>query len=173
MLDHAVRNKLQGIYASLNNWSGYVADGGGRNYEAVHGEWYVPEVVAYDPGNATSSAFWVGLDGYYGLNDLAQAGTEQDSYAFPICAAYSQEAFNCILWEDMYVSAYSAWTELLPNQPTHQDVSLSPNPGDEMEVEVWIGANRGAANQNGKYANASIIDWTQNKEVVIGTPLNC
>jgi hypothetical protein len=163
LVSHAnIRHQPIGVQASTEsqddpNWSGYVADYGGRSYEAVHGEWNVPEVVANDPGNSTSSALWVGLDGYSGYNDLAQAGTEQDSSLF---------------YGIGYVAGYSAWTELLPNQPTEQGVSLSPNPGDEMEVEVWIGAQGGAVNQNGQYANASIIDWTQHNSVLISTPLS-
>ena len=140
----------QGIQAGISdsyNWSGYVANHSKRSYSAVSGYWNVPEVMYAEANHNTSSAFWIGLDGY-GLSDLEQAGTEQDSIDF--------EPFG-------YFASYSAWTELLPNQLTEQDVSLSPNPGDRMSVEVWISTGSGAPNAKGGYAAFRLVDVTQNQ----------
>jgi hypothetical protein len=47
-------------------------------YDAVMGEWYVPQVKISDNNLSTYSSFWIGIDGD-GLSDLWQAGTEQVS----------------------------------------------------------------------------------------------
>lgn len=154
-ISHQTRNVEAGTEANAN-WSGFEARGSNRSYMAVTGEWTVPEITTGESGNKTYSSFWVGLDGD-GTSDLVQAGTEQDYVDIWI--------FN--------FAEYSAWTELLPNQPTEQNVSLSPNPGDDIEVEVWIGAdNQGPPNQNGGYGNFRIIDWTQNEESLTATALS-
>lgn len=130
------------------NWSGYVAAHADRSYSAVTGDWNVPEIVRADPDNSTYSAFWVGLDGSPQQSELVQAGTEQDCLDLPLFG---------------YIASYSAWTELLPNQLTAQEVGLSPNPGDRIGVEVWISDDGGAPNANGAYAAFRIDDVTQNQ----------
>jgi hypothetical protein len=152
--------RQQGIQAGVSdsyNWSGYVANHSKRSYSAVSGYWNVPEVIYAEANHNTSSAFWIGLDGY-GLSDLEQAGTEQDTVDL--------EPFG-------YFANYSAWTELLPNQLTEQDVSLSPNPGDRMSVEVWISTGSGAPNAKGGYAAFRLVDETQSQGTgSIYTPLD-
>jgi hypothetical protein len=152
--------RQQGILAGVSdsyNWSGYVANHSKRSYSAVSGYWNVPEVIYAEANHNTSSAFWIGLDGY-GLSDLEQAGTEQDTVDL--------EPFG-------YFANYSAWTELLPNQLTEQDVSLSPNPGDRMSVEVWISTGSGAPNAKGGYAAFRLVDETQSQGTgSIYTPLD-
>jgi hypothetical protein len=105
--------------ATSGNWSGYEARGAKGSYTGVEGEWNVPAVAFGEANSSTYSAFWVGIDGD-GTNDLVQAGTEQDSvellgYTFVF---------------------YHVWTELLPNQPTEQQVSLPIKAGDDMWVQV-------------------------------------
>jgi len=71
------------------NWSGYAiyphvpsSSGKGKQstpvptFSAVTGSWEVPEVVASDSAN-TSSSTWIGLDGYAD-NTVEQIGTAQD-----------------------------------------------------------------------------------------------
>ena len=47
------------------NWSGYVVQGGYRNYDNVVGYWHVP-FAGGESGHNTRALFWVGLDGYTG-----------------------------------------------------------------------------------------------------------
>jgi peptidase A4-like protein len=148
---------IQGGVSDNYNWSGYVANHKKRSYSAVSGDWNVPEIIYAEANNNTYSAFWIGLDGY-GLSDLEQAGTEQDTVDL--------EPFG-------YFANYSAWTELLPNQLTEQDVSLSPNPGDRMSVEVWMSTGSGAPNAKGGYAAFRLVDVTQSQGTgAIYTPLD-
>ncbi|MGB2604564.1 MAG: G1 family glutamic endopeptidase [Candidatus Sulfotelmatobacter sp.] len=155
-----ISHRTQGIQGGISdnyNWSGYVAKHSKRSYSANSGDWNVPEVIYAEANHSTYSAFWIGLDGY-GLSDLEQAGTEQD--------AIDLEPFG-------YFANYSAWTELLPNQLTEQDVSLSPNPGDRMGVEVWISTGSGAPNAKGGYAAFRLQDVTQGQGTgAIYTPLD-
>ncbi len=154
-----ITHQVQGVEAGITdgyNWSGYVADHAKRSYSAVSACWNVPEIDYAEENNSTYSAFWIGLDGY-NLSDLVQAGTEQDA----------------IDEGGTYYAEYSAWEELLPNQPTEQDVSLSPNAGDRMCVEVWISTGSGAPNANGGYGAFSLYDVTQGQGTgAIHVPLN-
>ena len=66
----------------LTNWSGFELQAGPCSecgpYDAVVGEWYVPQVRISDNGLHTFSSFWIGLDGD-GLSDLWQAGLSKIS----------------------------------------------------------------------------------------------
>jgi hypothetical protein len=135
--------------ADSNVWSGYVSTSSPKSYSAVFGTWNVPELVAHYSSSPTYSLFWVGLDGF-NLSDLVQAGTQQASI----------ELFGV----NYYV--YSSWYEILPNEYA-QFTELSPNPGDDMSVEVWICCGPGASpNVNGTEGWFTITDWTQNVEAI-------
>lgn len=159
-ISHGVRHVEEGT-GTAANWSGYELRGKNRSYMQVSSNWNVPELVAYEAGYTTYSAVWVGIDGDTsdsGPHDLVQAGTEQDFLDLPLFG---------------YVASYSTWTELLPNQPTEQEDGINPNPGDNMQVLVWISNGPGTpANQNGTYACFNIIDWTQRQEAPLCTPLS-
>lgn len=139
-----------------SNWSGLEAHSTTkRTYSAASGSWNVPAIVLASSDGATDySAFWIGLDGD-GTSDLVQAGTEQDAVDF-----------LGIVFSDYY-----AWSELLPNQPTEQEV-FGVDAGDEIQVEVWISTGSGAPNAAGKYGAFRIIDWTQSNESVFYVPLS-
>ena len=145
------------LYTSAN-WSGLEAHSTTQHkYSAVTATWNVPLITFADSsGNPTYSAFWVGLDGdHVKGGDLVQAGTEQDA----------QEIIGLLF------TNYYAWSELLPNQPTEQEV-FGVNPGDDIQVEVWIGTGSGAPNPNGGYGSFRVIDWTQSNESKFYVPLN-
>jgi hypothetical protein len=92
-------------------------------YWWITGQWYVPSVTG-EYNAATYSALWIGLDGdlTLGLNNLIQAGTEQD-------------AFNIF---GFTVSVYQVWTEWWPAQ-SQQFISNFPvNPRDEILTYVWL-----------------------------------
>ena len=141
---------------TANNWSGLEGHTTTKHYySAVTGDWDVPPIIiASADGNPDYSSLWVGLDGD-GTKDLVQAGTEQDG-----------QDFLGFLFTDYY-----AWSEILPNEPTAQEV-FSVDPGDDMSVEVWIGTGSGSPNPNGKYGSFRIIDYTQNNESKFYVPLN-
>jgi peptidase A4-like protein len=148
---------VQAGVSTSSNWSGYVGNGPNkRTYDDITGYYTQPELIACYTNNTTYSAFWDGLDGYIGLSDLVQAGTEAD------CTnSGGTDFFN-----------YQAWEELLPNQPTEQNVGISPNPADAMQINVWIGDSSGHVTQNGAYAWFYIADFTQSNAARVNVPLS-
>jgi hypothetical protein len=107
--------------ATSNNWSGYVAQGGGAVYTDVNGKWTVPAVKG-ELGTTTYSSLWVGLDGW-GSSDVVQAGTEQQAVTF---------SFFGIQWS---FGTYYAWYEYYPDYEK-QISNFQVNPGDE--VWAWV-----------------------------------
>jgi hypothetical protein len=102
------------------NWSGFVlpndlvisGTGGGvrfDHYDDVRGSWTVPWATG-DPNNATTSSFWVGLDGW-GINDLVQAGTSTDTINTTNNTITGFASITSITLINTY-----AWTEFLPPQ---------------------------------------------------------
>jgi hypothetical protein len=147
----------QGIQygATSSNWSGYVDFGSYRGFTAVYGQWNVPTIVACESNTTTYSGFWVGLDGY-STSDLVQDGTSQT------CTDFGG-IFNFL--------SYSAWEEVVPNQPYSQNVSISPNPGDSFWAEAWVGDAYHNYNPNGGYAWFNMWDTTQRQGVLVSVPL--
>jgi hypothetical protein len=126
------------------SWSGFISRVTKRTYSSVSGNWNVPEMFHCEASSNTSSGFWVGIDGF-NLKDLAQAGTEQDRSNFGV---------------NFYT--YLSWSELLPNEPFEQG-QYYVNPGDTMNVQVWISdGNGGPPDINGGYFSFRITDLTQN-----------
>ena len=145
--------------ATSANWSGYEAQARPGSYVAVTGEWLVPPIVSGELGVVTWSSMWVGLDGD-GQIDLVQAGTEQNFLEVSV--------FGTSLIE---FATYYTWTELLPNQPTAQQLGLAINALDDVMVTVWVGDSRGAINANGGYGWFYVYNRTQNQASVTNTPL--
>jgi len=103
-------------------WCGYEAQGANGTYSSVHGAWYVPDIPIGEPGYQTNSGLWVGLDGDDGATDLVQAGTAQ----------------NYLDLDGLNFANYTAWTEVVPNQPVGQPLPLNISAGDQMFVDVWV-----------------------------------
>lgn len=82
--------------------------------------------------NLSIATFWVGLDGY-DLNDLVQAGSEE-------------ECLPGGLWVE-----YATFTRVVPNE-SMQFTGIDPDPGDELIVDVWISTGSGLPDPNGSYA---------------------
>lgn len=137
------------------NWSGYVDFGSYHGFDAVYGQWNIPTIVACEPNTTTYSSMWVGLDGD-GYADLVQDGTEHD------CTDIAG-LFNFI--------SYSAWEEVLPNQPFSQNISLSPNAGDSFWAMAWVGDANRNFNPNGAYAWFNMWDTTQRQGVLLAVTL--
>jgi len=115
---------------TLLNWSGVEVSGPAGPFAYVRGTWKVPGVTG-EPNGTDYSSTWVGIDGD-GVNDLVQAGTEQDvtTITFPL---------------ELQLATYRAWSQFLPQQPTEQIISGVPlNPGDEVFAEVFV-ANAGGS----------------------------
>jgi peptidase A4-like protein len=151
-----------GTTGNYANWSGLEARGPRRSFMAVTADWNVPAIAFGENGVWTYSAFWVGLDGDLNAlpagpaaSDLVQAGTEQD--VLQLSGTFA-------------AANYYAWTEIVPNQPEQTVFNL--NPGDSVEVEVWIGDASGAIDQNGAYGHFRITDYTQGQTSISKTPLN-
>jgi hypothetical protein len=103
-----------------DNWSGYVAGGGGP-YTNVSGTWTVPQPLT-SAGAGGMGSTWVGIGGVSG-QDLIQAGTSDT-------VALGKDRFQ-------------AWIETLPqaSQPVH----LAVAPGDSVTVSIdEQGAGTGA-----------------------------
>ena len=156
-VSHKAPDAQAGTFSSAN-WSGYEAQSTPGSYVAVTGEWLVPPILAGEPFLLTWSAFWVGLDGH-GQIDLVQAGTEQNLFELPVSNSLIEFA------------SYYTWSEVLPNQPSEQQLGLAINPLDDVMVTVWVGDSRGAINPNGAYAWFYIHNRTQNQASVTNTPL--
>lgn len=150
------QGEVQNSFGTSGNWSGYVDFGSYRGFDAVYGQWNIPSVVACESNNTTYSSFWVGLDGY-ASSDLVQDGTEHD------CTDIAG-------FLNFY--SYSAWEELLPNQPYSQNVSLSINPGDSFWALAWVGDANHNYNPNGAYAWFNMWDTTKKQGVLVGQALN-
>ncbi|HZD65894.1 MAG TPA: G1 family glutamic endopeptidase, partial [Acidimicrobiales bacterium] len=108
------------------NWSGY--DKGaldtGSTFQSISGHWTVPTVSQHTPGQAESSATWIGIGGGCvnmtqgcSVTDptLIQAGTEQDVNA-------------------QGKPSYSAWWEILPAPSI--STSMPVHPGDHMSATI-------------------------------------
>ncbi len=111
--------------ATSANWSGYVVGNpsGSQGFSSVSGSWVEP--AAKCNGSDSYSAFWVGLGGSSGSEDvsdssgssLEQAGTEVD------CSGGA-------------TATHFAWYELVPNAPVKLDVDV--HAGDKISTKVTI-----------------------------------
>jgi Peptidase A4 family len=102
---------------SSSNWAGFAVHG--ASFHRVVGLWRQPNVTC-NPGQASYSAYWVGLGGYSG-SALEQIGTEAD------CDSNGQPQL-------------SAWYEMVPAASV--TVSLRINAGDLMEGVVTVTGHR-------------------------------
>ena len=102
------------------NWAGYVLTGAYTSYTSVTGTWKQPKITCGSNDGGASSAFWVGLGGYYtSSQSLEQVGTSAD------CSSATA------------TPKYYAWYELVP------DASVTiPNftvePGDVITTSVNV-----------------------------------
>jgi len=156
---------------SSNNWSGFellrplVVTGTlpigvklGPPYDWITGTWHVPSVTG-EANTTTNASLWVGLDGD-GTADLVQAGTEQQS----VTANFGVVTVT--------LSAYYAWTEFLPQQPTEQQLTNFPvNPGDEIMTQVWIGNAGSAPTISGAFGVFLLYNLTQSVYTRVYTPV--
>jgi uncharacterized repeat protein (TIGR03803 family) len=97
-----------------SNWSGYVVSG--SSITNATGAWTVPAVDCTKTLSSYAS-FWVGIDGWDGVQDLEQTGT----------TSYCNGS----------TAAYYAWYEFLPDQQTNVPISsITVNPGDQVSAVV-------------------------------------
>ena len=97
------------------NWAGYAVTG--ARYQRVSGTWVVPKVRC-TPGTKRYSGAWVGLGGFSATSQgLEQVGTNQN------CGKKGR-------------AKYSAWYELVPDDPV--TVKLSVHPGDKISASVTV-----------------------------------
>ncbi len=149
------RSAIQDITAEgSSNWSGVELRGPAETYVETTANWIVPPIFAGENGYNTYSSLWIGLDGD-GLGDLVQDGTESDSSDFG----------------GVLATSYYAWTEVLPLQPTAQQ-QFTVNPGDEMNVQAWIGDSSGNINFSGGYAWFYIADVNQGQATRVSVQLD-
>jgi hypothetical protein len=116
-----------------SNWFGYNQGSlelGGKQFNAMTGDWIVPAATQHTAGQAESSSDWIGIGGgcvdagcTVTDNTLIQTGTESDVDATG-------------------AASYSAWWEIIPAPSI--GISMTVAPGDHMHAsiaEVNPGAN--------------------------------
>jgi len=97
------------------NWAGYAVTG--AHYGRVSGTWVVP-AVRCTVGRKSYSGAWVGLGGFSSSSQaLEQIGTDQN------CGKRGK-------------TKYSAWYELIPNDPV--TVKMTVRPGDKISASVTV-----------------------------------
>jgi peptidase A4-like protein len=102
--------------ATSSNWAGYAVSRSGVTFKRVSGTWVQPQ-ASCTTGRRRYSAYWLGLGGLHTYSKaLEQIGTEAD------CAG--GKAF------------YSAWYELVPNDPV--SLRMTVRPGDTMSASVTV-----------------------------------
>jgi hypothetical protein len=102
------------------NWAGYVVTGAYTSYTSVTGTWKQPQITCGANDAGASSAFWVGLGGYYtSSQSLEQIGTSAD------CSSKTGRP------------TYYAWYELVPDDSV--TISGFPvSPGDVVTTSVNV-----------------------------------
>ena len=107
-----------------SNWAGYAltsTTAAPAKFTRVFAAWVQPTATCV-PGQATYSAFWVGLGGYSPNSQaLEQVGTEAD------CSAGGQPT-------------YSVWYELVPAAPV--TIKLLISPGDSFVASVAVSGQK-------------------------------
>lgn len=120
--------QLLHIRANTNqssNWFGYDQGSlelGGKQFNAITGDWVVPTATQHTAGQAENSSDWIGIGGgcvdsgcSVGDNTLIQTGTEQD-----VDAAGG--------------ASYGAWWEVIPGPSI--GISMTIAPGDHMHASL-------------------------------------
>jgi len=125
----AAHGQLLQVRADTNqstNWFGYnqgSLDLGGKQFNAITGDWIVPTPTQHSAGQDEYSSDWIGIGGgcvdancTVGDSTLIQTGTEQDVDA----------AGN---------ASYGAWWEIIPG-PSIAITNMTIAPGDHMHSSI-------------------------------------
>ncbi|HEY7618475.1 MAG TPA: G1 family glutamic endopeptidase [Solirubrobacteraceae bacterium] len=102
--------------ATSSNWAGYAVSRSGVTFKRVSGTWVQPK-ASCGSGRRRYSAYWLGLGGLHTSSKaLEQVGTEAD------CAGGK--------------AYYSAWYELVPDDPV--ELKMTVRPGDTLSASVTV-----------------------------------
>jgi hypothetical protein len=125
----SAHGKLLQVRANTNqstNWFGYNQGSlelGGKQFNAITGDWVVPTATQHTAGQAENSSDWIGIGGgcvdaacTVGDNTLIQTGTEQDVDANG-------------------TASYGAWWEVIPG-PSIEITNMTIKPGDHMHSSI-------------------------------------
>jgi hypothetical protein len=143
-----------------SNWAGYAVSKPGVKFRRVAATWVMPKVSCSATGRRHYSAAWLGLGGYHTTSTaLEQIGTEAD------CTAKG-------------TPSYSAWYELVPDDPV--DIDLTIKPGETVSASVTVSgntvrlylANRTRGTVFAKQLTAERIDITS-AEWIVEAPSAC
>jgi Peptidase A4 family len=123
---HGQRLHIQANTNQSSNWFGYNQGSlelGGKQFNAITGDWTVPSVASHTKGQDEYSSDWIGIGGgcvdaacTVGDNTLIQAGTEQDVAADG-------------------TTSYSAWWEVIPG-PSIAITTMTVAAGDHMHSSI-------------------------------------
>jgi Peptidase A4 family len=143
-----------------SNWAGYAVSKPGVKFRRVAATWVMPKANCTATGRRRYSAAWLGLGGYHTTSTaLEQIGTEAD------CTAKG-------------TPSYSAWYELVPDDPV--DIDLTIKPGETVSASVTVSgdtvklylANRTRGTVFTKQLTADRIDVTS-AEWIVEAPSAC
>jgi Peptidase A4 family len=137
-------NVINSSAMGSENWSGFVLDQSGAQYDYVQGAWTVPRVLP--PTSGTTAHYhniWIGLDGWT-TSDVVQAGT-------------AAQATHGSSW----IVTYHSWIEYAPNSEIAIS-SLPVAPFDQIFSQVFIsdGTGNNGINISGGGAQFYIDDQT-------------
>jgi hypothetical protein len=121
-----------------NNWSGGVLQGPVGSFTSAIGTWTVPTVSippeAQGWEGGWNSSTWVGIDGFFGTNDVLQAGTEQKLDSFGN-ATY-------VAWYEWFAPSPPADPNQFPYIYQINIPNFPVSPGDVMYCSVqYVGNN--------------------------------
>jgi peptidase A4-like protein len=143
-----------------SNWAGYAVSRSGVKFRRVAATWVMPTATCTVSSSRRYSAAWLGLGGYHTSSTaLEQIGTEAD------CTAKG-------------TPSYSAWYELVPEDPV--DIDLTIKPGDTVSASVTVSghtvklylANRTRGTVFARQLTADRIDVTS-AEWIVEAPSAC
>jgi hypothetical protein len=128
-VDHRQLLQVRAGTNESSNWFGYNQGSlelGGKQFNAITGDWTVPTATQHTKGQAEDSSDWIGIGGgcvdaacTVGDNTLIQTGTEQDVDASG-------------------AASYSAWWEIIP-APSVTISNMTVAPGDHMHASISEG----------------------------------
>jgi Peptidase A4 family len=144
--------------ATSSNWAGYATSRSGVTFKRVSGSWVQPK-ISCSSVRRRYSAYWLGLGGLHTTSTaLEQIGTEAD------CGGGK--------------ATYSAWYELVPDDPVN--LKLTVRPGDTISAAVTVSghsvklylANRTRGTTFSQTLKASKVDVTS-AEWIAEAPSAC
>ena len=158
-----------------SNWAGYVLSGGAGGYQAVSGEWVVPTLNCASLPNS-STADWVGVNGFNGISGLFQDGTlsrctngrqvntawwTDEAYGFLTQSLFGVNAGDLINAQ-VYQQTSGVWVYYVKDLTTGQSSSSAEAYSGAGLTAEWIAEDPGNPSTGGldTLANFGVVTFT-------------